>query len=73
MLTWILLDFLLSKPTSAVGACNGIVVGLVAITPGCGFVTVGSSMVIGTLACLICYFVGYFMKVCLAMLILACQ
>ena len=61
MLTWIFLDFLRGKPTSAVGACNGIVVGLVAITPGCGFVTVGSSMVIGALACLTCYTAGHLM------------
>lgn len=62
MLTWIFLDFLLGKPASAVGACNGIVVGLVAITPGCGYVTVGSSLVIGLLACLVCYAVGWLMK-----------
>jgi ammonia channel protein AmtB len=45
-----------------VGACNGIVVGLVAITPGCGYVTVGSSLVIGLMACLVCYAVGWVIK-----------
>ena len=62
MLTWIYLDFVLGKMTSAVGACNGIVIGLVAITPACGYVTVGSAMVIGCLAVLVCYTVGHFMK-----------
>lgn len=62
MLTWIFLDFLLGKPSGAVGACNGIVVGLVAITPACGYVTVGSAMVIGAIATLVCYTVGHFMK-----------
>jgi Amt family ammonium transporter len=38
------------------------VVGLVAITPGAGYVTVGSAMVIGSLACLVCYIVGIIFK-----------
>lgn len=62
MLTFIFLDFLLGKPTSAVGACNGIVVGLVAITPACGYVTVGSALVIGIIAGGICYAAGILMK-----------
>eukprot|EP00607_Mallomonas_marina_P000898 CAMPEP_0182438200 /NCGR_PEP_ID=MMETSP1167-20130531/85590_1 /TAXON_ID=2988 /ORGANISM="Mallomonas Sp, Strain CCMP3275" /LENGTH=332 /DNA_ID=CAMNT_0024631443 /DNA_START=67 /DNA_END=1062 /DNA_ORIENTATION=- len=37
MMTWVLLDYFSSRATSAVGACNGVVVGLVTITPACGF------------------------------------
>jgi Amt family ammonium transporter len=62
MMTWILIDIFMGRPSSAVGACNGIVVGLVAITPSCGFVTAGGAMCIGFLACSISYMLGTFMK-----------
>ena len=45
MMTWIFIEIILGKPSSSVGACNGVVVGLVAITPGCGYMTVGGAMV----------------------------
>ena len=60
MITWLFLDKLTGKLPSVVGTCNGCVVGLVAITPACGFVTVGSSMVIGIIGCVVCYGVGVF-------------
>jgi Amt family ammonium transporter len=53
MLTWIALDVLRGKKPSAVGACIGAVVGLVAITPAAGFVTVGASLAIGLIAAVI--------------------
>ena len=62
MMTWLLLDKLMGKPASAVGACNGCVVGLVAITPSCGYVTVGGAMCIGFLACAAGYSLGTFMR-----------
>lgn len=55
MVSWIFLDLMYGKPASALGACNGCVVGLVAITPACGYVTVGSAMCIGLIANLVCY------------------
>jgi Amt family ammonium transporter len=60
MITWIFLDKLTGRLPSVIGACNGVVIGLVAITPGCGFVTVGSSMVIGIITCIVCYFTGVY-------------
>lgn len=48
-IAWLLLDVRSGRKPSAVGACIGAVVGLVAITPAAGFVDLGSSMVIGTL------------------------
>lgn len=60
MIAWVFLDKLMGKLPSVVGACNGCVIGLVAITPACGFVTVGSSMVIGILGVLVCYFAGVY-------------
>jgi Amt family ammonium transporter len=53
MLAWIFFDAANGKKPSALGACIGAVVGLVAITPAAGFVSVGSSIAIGTLASII--------------------
>ncbi|MFN0050207.1 MAG: ammonium transporter, partial [Cytophagales bacterium] len=52
-LTWVLFDVLKGKKPSALGFCIGAVVGLVAITPACGFVTVPSSIVIGFVAAIV--------------------
>jgi len=43
-------DRLRGRQVSAVGACVGAVVGLVAITPAAGYVGVGASMIIGLVA-----------------------
>ncbi|WP_321386698.1 ammonium transporter [uncultured Enterococcus sp.] len=56
MLSWMLIEKLtIGKPT-VVGACTGAVVGLVAITPGAGFVSLWSSLVIGALVSPFCYY-----------------
>lgn len=56
MLSWMLIEkIVLGKPT-VVGACTGAVVGLVAITPGAGFVSLWSSFIIGALVSPFCYF-----------------
>jgi Amt family ammonium transporter len=52
-LAWILFDAVRGKKPSALGFCIGAVVGLVAITPAAGFVTVPSSLFIGTFASII--------------------
>jgi Amt family ammonium transporter len=54
MLAWVLADSLNGRKISALGACSGAVVGLVAITPGAGFVTVGQSIVVGIAAGVVC-------------------
>ncbi len=53
MLTWIFFDRFLNRKMSAMGACIGAVVGLVAITPAAGFVTLGQSIFIGFVAALV--------------------
>lgn len=50
MLSWIFFDVARGRKPSALGACIGAVVGLVAITPAAGFVSVGASMLIGTVS-----------------------
>lgn len=52
-LCWVLFDAVRGKKPSALGFCIGAVVGLVAITPAAGFVTIPSSLFIGTVAALI--------------------
>jgi ammonium transporter, Amt family len=54
MLSWLCMDNIRGKHPSALGACIGAVVGLVAITPAAGFVSVGSSILIGVLASAVC-------------------
>ncbi|GAB2771702.1 ammonium transporter [Rhabdobacter roseus] len=49
-LAWILFDVAKGKKVSALGFCIGAVVGLVAITPAAGFVTVPVSIFIGAIA-----------------------
>jgi Amt family ammonium transporter len=53
MLGWILWDAARGRKPSALGACIGAVVGLVAITPAAGFVSYGPSIFIGVFASII--------------------
>jgi Amt family ammonium transporter len=50
MLVYIFFDGVQGRKPSALGACVGAVVGLVAITPAAGFVNVGASIFIGGFA-----------------------
>ena len=54
--TWMALDFVRTRKITAVGAGTGLVVGLVAITPACGFVSPLSAIAIGAIAAFPCYF-----------------
>ncbi len=53
MLSWIFFDTFRGRKASALGASIGAVIGLVAITPAAGYVTVGSSMVIGVVSAVV--------------------
>jgi Amt family ammonium transporter len=52
-LAWIFFDGMRGQKPSALGGCVGAVVGLVAITPAAGYVSIGESMFIGTVASVI--------------------
>ncbi len=52
-MAWIFFDILRGKKPSAMGSCIGAVVGLVAITPAAGFVTIPHSLIIGVVAAVI--------------------
>ena len=49
-LAWIFFDAFKGRKPSAMGTCIGAVVGLVAITPAAGFVTIPHSLAIGVIA-----------------------
>jgi len=53
MMTWIFFDRINGRSVSALGACIGAVVGLVAITPGCGFVSIQESLFIGFITAIV--------------------
>jgi Amt family ammonium transporter len=53
MLSWMFFDVARGQKPSAMGACIGAVVGLVAITPAAGYVTVRDSIVIGVIAAVV--------------------
>jgi Amt family ammonium transporter len=48
--TWAMAEYFERGKPSVLGFCSGAVAGLVVITPACGFVTPGSSVLIGILA-----------------------
>ncbi len=52
---WMLAEWLKSGKPTMLGAASGAVAGLVAITPGAGFVTPLSAVVIGLIAGVVCY------------------
>ncbi len=54
MLTWIFFDTVMGRKASAMGASVGAVVGLVAITPSAGYVSVGQSFFIAFITTIIC-------------------
>ena len=60
MITWVLFDALVGRKISAMGACIGAVVGLVAITPAAGFVSISHSVFIGFVAALVSNLAVYY-------------
>ncbi len=56
MLSWLGVEKLRSGKMTAIGGASGLVAGLVAITPACGFVNTGGSIVIGLMSGVVCYF-----------------
>lgn len=59
LFAWIVVDGMRGVRPSAMGSCIGAVVGLVAITPAAGFVSVGSSIAIGVVAAVVSNFAAH--------------
>ncbi len=53
MLTWVFFDRINGRKASALGACIGAVVGLVAITPAAGFVSIPKSIFFGFITAIV--------------------
>ncbi len=54
-LTWAGLEWLLRGKPTILGACSGVVAGLVCITPAAGFVTPSSALLMGVAVGVVCY------------------
>jgi len=55
-ITWVLIEWMLFKKPTLLGAASGVVAGLVAITPAAGFVDVGGAIIIGAVGSAIGFF-----------------
>ena len=62
MMSWMLIDVIKDGKPTLVGASTGLVVGLVAITPGAGFVPIWSAIIICAAVSPICCFTISFLK-----------
>ncbi|GHU66452.1 ammonium transporter [Clostridia bacterium] len=56
MVSWMLIDVIKQGKPTLIGACTGLVAGLVGITPGAGFVAPYAALIIGLLVSPVCYF-----------------
>jgi Amt family ammonium transporter len=59
---WPMIEWITRGKPSVLGFCSGIVAGLVVITPGCGFVTPTSAVIIGILAGIVPYLACSYLK-----------
>ena len=55
-LAWIFYDMLQGRKPSAVGACIGAVVGLVAVTPAAGYISISASIFVGAFSAVVSHF-----------------
>lgn len=62
LIGWILAEWLINKKPTMLGAVSGAIAGLVAITPGAGFVTPFSSVWIGLIGGIICFWGVFSLK-----------
>src|SRR6202051_2833743 len=64
MLVWIFWDYAFRDKPSLIGSVNGMITGLVAITPAAGFVNGYGAIVIGVVASTIVYFAYHYLSRC---------
>ncbi|MBU0632966.1 ammonium transporter [bacterium] len=61
-ITWLVIEWVIFKKPTLLGAASGVVAGLVAITPAAGFVGVGGAFIIGIVGSVIGFFGVAFLK-----------
>lgn len=62
MVSWMLVDVLIAKKPTVVGAATGGILGLVAITPAAGYVPLWSCFIIGAVVSPLAFFMTSFVK-----------
>ncbi|MBQ9673968.1 MAG: ammonium transporter [Ruminococcus sp.] len=55
LLSWMLCDVIVGKKPTLIGACTGMVAGLVGITPGAGYVPIWAAIIIGLTTSPVCF------------------
>jgi len=61
-LTWVMIDSMVNKRASTIGASCGAVVGLVVITPACGYIRPASAIALGVIGAMVCFPAAYLKK-----------
>lgn len=61
-ISWLIIEKIITKKSTAMGTVGGALAGLVAITPGAGFVSPMSAIVIGAMGGLVSFIGIYFLK-----------
>ncbi len=61
-LTWMAIEWISAGKPTVLGGATGAVAGLATITPASGYVSVGSAMLIGIMAGMVCYSAVVFVK-----------
>ncbi|MCL1972006.1 MAG: ammonium transporter [Endomicrobia bacterium] len=56
LVVWMLIDVIRHKKPTLIGACTGIIAGLVGITPAAGFVDMWAALIIGITVAPVCYY-----------------
>ena len=59
---WVIVEWLMNKKPTMLGAISGAIAGLVAITPACGFVTPFASIIIGLVGGALCFWGVSYLK-----------
>ena len=61
-LTSVIIEAFLFDTANIVVSCSAIVIGLVAVTPACGYVTIYFAMLIGVIACIVSFVVAWVLQ-----------
>lgn len=56
LLSWMICDIIQNGKPTLIGACTGMVAGLVGVTPGAGFIPIWAAVIIGLTTSPVCYF-----------------
>ena len=67
---WLVVEKIINKKPTMLGAVSGAIAGLVAITPACGFVTPSASIIIGLIGGAICFWGVFSLKASLVTMML---